>query len=745
MSVTIALVALAVVTPTSARSQANYHVDRWALFLRHLDMQSHRSSDRFLDGGIIEPHWMADGNSFWFADGPADSTVIYRVDPVRNQKTDFFDIPRLRAVLLSFLGEEPPQRAVPFRAFDLVEGERAVRFRLGERYLTLELETYRLAAASADESQLSDLRRGELPSPDGRWAAFVRDHNVWLRSRSDGAEMQLTEDGAEDTQWSLYRAQWSPDGARLAAFKDDLRGVPRLPVVRWLGDTAEVESVPELSVTSIAGWLGAGVRGRNGAEYPILQSHLELLGIDPRSQTRIDLGPTPRRYIRALGWQPGGSRLLLEAGAYNSLPEPDEQRQVLIADADIGTSRVVLYDEHYKFHARGLDGVFHILRDGTGFVRIHEVGNWNQLSIFDWGGNIIRQLTSDPFDVLSIVTIDEQDQWVYYTAPEGDGRPYDVHLYRVSFDGSRSSRLTEARGNHNGPCQWNDSRQWIRFSPSKQFFLDTYSSANDPPVVELRRADGGFLQTLSAGSIDRFREELEWTPLEEFVVKAADGVTDLYGTLFRPHDFKPENAYPVIQIVYYGSCEVPRTFTHGPFGWHARALAQLGFIVVMVDTRGTLGRGRAFREAIPYLSHRREATKDYVATLRNLGQDRPHMDLSRVGVFGYSGGGPRALWAMLDAPEMFRVGIAGAPVREDEILEHVENLQGKLLLIQGLADERGGTLTMTMRMVNALVEAGKPYDLMVMPDENHGLYARPASWPYYLKTLARYFGEHLKP
>jgi len=739
------LVALALFqSPTAASSQCGYGQERWNLFLRHLDMWYHRSSDRLLDGGIIEPHWMADGNSFWFADGPPDSMVIHRVDPLSNRKKELFDVARLHEALRSFLGEAPPQRGVPFRMFEFIDEERAVRFTVGERDLTLDLETYQVMDAPPEEVQSSDLRRGELPSPDGRWAAFVKDHNVWLRSRTDGSEMPLTEDGAEDTPWSLYWAQWAPDGSRLAAFKDDIRGVPRLPVVKWLGDTAEVEWVPELSVTSVAAWLGAGVRGRNEAEYPILQSHVEVLGIDPRRQTRVDLGPTPRRYIRALGWQPGGSRLLLEAGAYNSLPDADEQRQVLIADADQGTSRVVLHDEHYGYHARGLDGLFHILGDGTGFIRLHGVGNWNQLSVFDWDGNVIRHLTSEPVDVLSIVMVDEEDQWVYYAAPEGGSRPYDVHLYRVGFDGTGFSRLTEARGNHDGPCLWNDNRQWIRFSPSKQFILDTYSTANRPPIVELRRADGSFLQTLSSGRIDRFQDELGWTPVEEFVVKAADGVTDLHGALFKPHDFTPEKPYPVIQIVY-GSCEVPRTFTHGPLGWHARALAQLGFIVVMVDTRGTLGRGREFREAIPYAPYGRQLIQDYIATLRRLGSQRPYMDLSRVGVLGYSGGGPAALWAMFDAPDVYHVGIAGAPVREDALLEHAENLQGKLLLIQATADDAGGTLTMTMRMINALIEADKPFDLMIMPDENHGLYARPASGPYYLKTLAWYFGEHLKP
>jgi len=707
-------------------------------------MWSQWGLDQYLDGGIIEPHWMEDGNSFWFADGSLDSTVIYRVDPLNNRKTELFEVSRLREVLRLFLGEAPPHHGVPFRAFEFADGEQMVRFKVGGRDLTLDLETYRVRDAPAEEARPSDLHRGELPSPDGRWAAFVRDHNVWLRSRINGEEIPVTDDGVEDMPWSLYRALWSPDGSHLAAFKDDIRGVPRLPVVRWLGDTAEVEWVTELSVSPVRAFLAAGIRGRGGAEYPILQSHVDVLGIDPKSRVRIDLGPLPRRYIRALGWEPGGSRLLLEAGLYTGLPAPDEQRQMLIADAEIGASHVVLHDETYSWQLHGLEGLYHVLSDGTGFVRLHEVGNWTQLSVFDWEGNIVRHLTSMPFDVLNLVLVDDERGWVYFSAPESDARPYDVHLYRVRLDGSSLSRLTEARGNHDGPCFWNDSRQWIKFSPSGRFFLDTHSTVNRPPAVELRRADGTLLQTLSRGSIERLQQELKWTPVEEFAVKAADGETDLHGALFKPYDFTPEKTYPVI-VIPYGACEVPRTFTHGTFGGHARALAHLGFIVAMVDTRGTLGRGRAFREAIPYLSHRREATRDYVATLRNLGHDRPYMDLSRVGVFGYSGGGPRALWAMLDAPEMFRVGIAGAPVREDEILGHVENLQGRLLLIQGLADEDGGTLTMTMRMINALVEAGKPYDLVILPDEEHALRARPASWSYYLKTLARYFGEHLKP
>ena len=370
-------------------------------------------------------------------------------------------------------------------------------------------------------------------------------------------------------------------------------------------------------------------------------------------------------------------------------------------------------------------------------------------------GNLIRRLTEGVFPVIRVITVDEQAGWVYFLAFADRQRSLDRHLYRVNLEGNNFTQLTEATG-------WHASQ----FSPSKEFFLDTHSSVARPPVVELRRADGELLQTLSEANIDELTEELKWSSPEEFVVKAADNTTDIYGVLYKPYDFDPNKKYPVIELIYANprSISVRNTFKPS-FVWvdHVQALAQLGFITFIVDQRGTGGRGKEFRDVV-YGNHGRYEIPDHVAALEQLAAERPYMDLSRVGIFGTSGGGYATLRAMLLAPDVYHVGIAAKarvqasaesymdlPRNNQEGWEYSSNLRiagnlkGKLLLIHGTSDINvpiGGT----MMMVEALIQAGKPYDLLVFPEQPHASSKwGTVSTRYMREAIRRYFQEHLKP
>jgi len=237
-------------------------------------------------------------------------------------------------------------------------------------------------------------------------------------------------------------------------------------------------------------------------------------------------------------------------------------------------------------------------------------------------GKLIRRITKGTFPVMEVVAVDEEHGWVYFTA-RAEKRLYDTHLYRINLEGNNFTRLTEGTGQHE-----------IAFAPSTEFFLDTHSNVDRPPTVELRRPDGKLLQVLSRARIDVLVNELKWKPPEEFVVKAADGTTDLYGVLFKPYDFDPEKTYPVIDQIYGASSVVPHDFSGGRW---AREFAQLGFIVFIVDNRGTGGRGRDFNFGFRQLG--RHEIPDHVATLKQLAETRPYMDLKRVGLIGWSHGG----------------------------------------------------------------------------------------------------------
>ncbi len=744
------LISLAVIaTPVLGQETAQSEPE--AMYYRYLDFAS------YVKGGSIEPHWMADGSSFWYAEGAPANTVIYKVDPKANTKAPLFDTARLQKALEPLLEDAPPHEGLPFVEFTFAdEGERAVEFSVGDERFVLELDTYTITRAPPLAEEETDRptpqvvrtwRWGwpdwiEVRSPDDRWFLGLEDRNLRLRSAIDGTRTLLTSDGAESYEWQLGNiwgtggALWSPDGKKLVIARADLGKVHRTLLTYWLGPSEEV---------AWHYWPRAG--------EPVPQIELYILDISSKQRLRIDTGKEPDQRLRIIGWLFDSSELLLT--------REDRTRRksdLLAADPSTGSTRLILSED-----GRGRFVTF--VENGEQFIWTSERDGWNHLYLYGLDGALIRRLTEGAFPVVAgahmwipqtgVVGVDEEAGWVYFRAQGDADRPYDVHLYRVRLDGTGFSRLTEKRGRHS-----------IQFAPSKDFFLDTHSSPDRPPAVDLRRADGTLVQTLSKAELDAL-QPLKWKPPEQFVVDAADGTTDLYGVLYTPFDFDPNDKYPVIEYIYGGawSTVVPRTFTDFS-GVMAQALAQLGTIVFIVDGRGTPGRGREFQDVVLGSLGRHEIP-DHVATLRQLAEERPYMDMERVGVFGGSEGGYFALRAMLLASDMYHVGVAYAPNLEigDRLAEYIEpymalpendpegyeygsntrlaaNLQGRLLLIHGTADSEA-PFSGTMKMVDALLRAGKEFDLVVLPDENHfvfwGRYSR-----YLLKAVRRYFQEHLK-
>jgi dipeptidyl aminopeptidase/acylaminoacyl peptidase len=384
-----------------------------------------------------------------------------------------------------------------------------------------------------------------------------------------------------------------------------------------------------------------------------------------------------------------------------------------------------------------------------------ERDGWSHLYLYDEEGTLLSRLTEGEAPVDNVLTIDEDNEWIYYLARDDRERPYDVHVHRVDFDGEQHTRLTEETGVHAAT-----------FAPGKQYFVDTHSTIDRPPTVELRAVDGTLVRVLQTADISALNA-LNWRAPEEFQVKAADGESDLYGALYKPYDFDPSLEYPVIDLQYMGNFvqSAPRTFIAPFLGDDAHALTQLGFIVYIVDARGTTGRGKAFQD-FTYNNVGKIEVPDHVATLRQLAATRPYMDTTRVGINGYSWGGYFTLRAMLTEPDVFDVGVSGAPVvdflaatapiepymglpqdnpegyEQGSHLPLASRLKGKLLLVIGTSDVNV-TFNHSMRMSNAFIKANKYFDLIVMPGETHGL--TPTARAYYREARDRYFVEHLKP
>jgi len=739
----VLLVTGIVVSTSLARAGEPTPSEREAMYYRYLEFPS------YVKGGSIEPHWMADGSSFWYAEGAPENTVVWKIDPVANTKEPLFDAKRLRKSLAEILGHELLHQGLPFVTFSFEgEGEKSVKFTVEKKDFILQLDTHtitRAPALSEEEEGRRVPQEGEVASPDGRWFASVRNYNLLLRSTDDGHLVQLTTDGAELYRWGArtegaVKPNWSPNGLKLALTKTDLRNVPRFPSVDYLGQRAQVQ------------W-----RDTPQAGGPMPQTELFIVDILSQRQIRVDTGEEPDQYIYILGWLPNGSELL-----FFRQDREAKKLELMAANSTDGSTRIVLTETVDTFHQAnpwwGWAGVFTLLKDGKEFIWLSERDGWNHLYLYDMAGTLIRRLTRGAFPVNWVDAVDEEAGWVYFTANADQQRPYDKHLWRANLEGEGFELLTEVKGQHRA-----------QFSASKKFFLDTHSSVNRPPAVELRRADGTLLQTLSEANIDAL-EELQWRPPEEFVVRAADGKTALYGILFKPYDFDPVKKYPVIELIYGGPQAevVPRSFTPSwvEVSGYPRALVQLGFIVFILDGRGTAGRGKEFQD-VTYGQIGRHEIPDHMAALKQLAEERPYMDLSRVGIVGYSWGGYFALRALLLAPDVYHVGIAGAPVAElyswnrafepymglpqnnregydyASNLRLAGNLRGKLLFIVGTSDV---LISDTMKMAEVLIRAGKPFDQLMVPGQNHSFPHRPGEFQnYFWEAIRRYFQEHLKP
>ncbi len=730
--------------------------EREAMYYRYLEFPS------YVKGGSIEPHWMADGSSFWYAEGAAANTVIYKIDPKANTKTPLFDAARLRQALTTVLGHEAPYQGLPFEEFTFVDNsEAAVKFTVENIGFVLQLDTYAITRASilSEEEKMRlaprAVRKGlfahwppvmEVLSPDSKWFAGVTEHNLRLRSTHDTRSVQITNDGIEDFEWDVEGAKWSPDSSRLAVTKVDYCKVPQIPIVHWTGRTEEVEWTH---------WRRVG--------EPLPRAELYIVDIRSKRRVRVDTGEELDQYIEIVGWRPDGSELLFLR------TDRTLKRMILMAaNPTNGAARVILTETQktfiiglYVYYVEGTKFLrpFTWLDDGKRFIWMSERDGWNHLYLYDMDGTVIRQLTAGDFPVVEVVAIDEKAGWVYCTAQGDRQRPYDTHFYRVDLDGRSFTRLTEPTGRHD-----------TQFAPSKEFFLDTHSSLDRPPVVELRRADGTLLQTLSEANTSAL-QNLRWKPPEAFVVKAADRETDLHGVLYKPFNFDPDKKYPVIESIYAGPqmTVVPGTLTD----WrviYPQALAQLGFIVFQVDGRGTPDRGKAFQDVV-YGNFGRHEIPDHLATLRQLADERPYMDLGRVGILGHSWGGYFAIRAMLLAPAVYHVGVAsapeaamsgfsrsiepymGLPQNNREAYEYgsnlllAGNLKGKVLLIHGTGDD-DVPFSATMKMVDAFTRVGKPYDLIVLPEQTHAIGSDIAAGEprsYVREAIRRYFQEHLKP
>jgi dipeptidyl aminopeptidase/acylaminoacyl peptidase len=578
-------------------------------------------------------------------------------------------------------------------------------------------------------------RSGRNPqSPDGKWLAIVRDHNLYLRAAETGEEFTLSSDGRSDDRYETGNLWWSPDSQKLVALRTE---PAQEHPVHLVESSPRDQLQPKLRSFD---YLKPGDRvahPRPQLFHAATQQQVEIadeLFANPWSITE------PR-------WSADSSRLTF---IYNQ--RGHQVLRLVAVDAASGAAQALVDERSETFVCYSGKFFCYWLGDDE-LVWMSERDGWNHLWLVDARtGQVKNQITEGPWVVQDVVHVDEQQRQVWFRAGGvyAAQDPYYTHFCRVNLDGSGMTVLTEADGDHR--------EQW---SPGEACFLATWSRVDQPPVTELRNSqDGRLLCLLEEADASEVLAQRGGRWPQRFTAKGRDGTTDIYGVLIRPRDFDPAKKYPVVENIYAGpqGFFTPKSF-RARYA-HQQRIADMGLIVVQCDGMGTAGRSKEFHD-VCWQNLRDAGFPDRIAWIKAAAAAHPEMDLSRVGIYGGSAGGQNALAALLWHGDFYHVAVAdcgchdnrmdkiwwneqwlGWPVgqqyEDSSNVVHADRLQGQLMLIVGELDQNVDPAS-TMQVVNALQRADKDFDLVIVTGTGHGA----AETPYGSRRRADFLARHL--
>lgn len=583
-------------------------------------------------------------------------------------------------------------------------------------------------------------------SPDGKWRVAIRDYNIWLTPVGGGADVPLTTDGSEAGGY-VWPIRWSPDSSHVAA-RFEKAGQRRTITLIESSPRTMVKPGDQESKPQPEEFLQPRTRAIR-YDKPgdrIHEMRPCLLRVADQTAVAIDGGLLEHPWsVEDLAWNAdsSGFTLLFNQRGHQVMRVVEVRRD--------GTTRAVIEERSPTFIDYAGKSFFQRVDQGRSILWMSERDGWNHLYRYDVPtGQVKSQITTGTWAVRSVEHVDEEAGLIWFTAggmvPGED--PYHVHHCRVAFDGSGQTRLTDGDGTHS--VQWSPDRRW---------FIDTWSRVDLPPQHVLRDGlTGKLVVELGTADISALRAT-GWQQPERFVAKGRDGTSDIHGVLWRPKDFDPAKRYPLVEDIYAGphAAHVPKAFR---VRYRQQDIADLGFIVGMVDCLGTSQRSKAFHD-VCWKNLADAGFPDRIPWWKAAASTRPWMDLSRVGIYGGSAGGQSAMGALLFHPEFYHVAVAdcgchdnrmdkiwwnelwmGWPVgphyAEQSNVTNAHKLQGKLMLIVGEIDDNVDPQS-THQVAHALEKAGKDFELVVVHGQGHGA----AETPFGKKKRAGFLVRHL--
>jgi len=594
----------------------------------------------------------------------------------------------------------------------------------------------------------------EVLSPDGTKAVFIKDFNLWVRDVATKKETQLTTDGVKDFGYATDNAGWkhsdraivlwSPDSKKIATFQQDQRHVSDM----YLATT-------NVGAPKLEAW-----------KYPlptdkeIIKIHRIVIDVETAKVIRLKMAPDDRRGtlcddIACDGtfgdneWSPDGKTL-----AFVSSSRDHKQAKFRIANTATGDVRDVFEEVVATQYESGQGSAnWKYLPATNEAIWYSERDDWGHLYLYDLTtGKLKNQITKGNFVVMRLLKMDEKGRVLFFEANgrEAGRDPYFTHFYRIDLDGKNLKLLTPEDGNHQ-----------VTLSSDGKYFVDNYSKPDVAPVAVLRDMTGKLVADLEKANLSRLTES-GWKPPTPITVKSRDAKWDLYGLMFTPTNLDPNKKYPVINYIYpgpQGGGVGGRSFSASR-GDH-QALAELGFVVVIIDGTCNPDRSKSFHD-VCYGNMADNTLEDQISGMKQLAAKYPYMDLDRVGVWGHSGGGFATAAAMFRFPDFYKVGISESGNHDNRNYEddwgeryigllsgdnyekqanqvYAKNLKGKLLLAHGAMDDNVPPYN-TYLVVDALVKANKDFDLIIFPNARHGYgsasyYMMRRRWDYFVKNL----------
>ncbi|MDA3952131.1 MAG: DPP IV N-terminal domain-containing protein [Bacteroidales bacterium] len=712
---------------------------------------------------FIDPNWVGIDDIFWYEKKGINIKEYLLVNLDLKEKRPLFDRDRLAHELSEFSNDTVDANNLPLQKLEYDHFKKKIKFNFKNKLLIFDIKNNTLDSLTKQFVPLYS----ECLSPDGKIIAFVKNYNLFIKELASDNEIQITFDGekhfsyATTTESNLSYVtnirrkrpvspvlEWSPDSKKILTYQLDERRVSSTHLLQMIDTDESLRPilytykypVPGDSIIPLA--------------YPI------VIDIEKKTLTKLDIPPMNATYVgpihseyKRIWWSKSGKTIealwqdrCLSEIQYFLIDPTNGSSDVLISES--GSSLVSSnVDIFVKPNVRYFNsGEFIWFSERSGFGHIYLYGKDKQLK---------NAITSGEYVVRDIVWVDEKNRQVYFTATgkEENVDPYFFHFYKVDFKGDNIKLLTPE-----------NSDQRIKLSANHKYFISN-NAWNGFPTSIVRDINGRFIMDLESSDFSAWTSK-GWQLPERVKMLADDGVTEIYGFIFKPSNFNENALFPILDNVYPG----PQTNNVWYIGYdgpeieylrHQFATAELGFIVIDMDGRGTPFRSKKF------LNHSYNdlgfagGLIDHVSGIKQLSRQLSYIDSSRVGVFGHSGGGYASTRAILEFPDFYDVAVSSAGnhdsrgylsiwmdyymCKKDTIayedqsnISLVGNLKGKLMLMTGDLDDNVHP-SMTINLVHALIKANKDFDFLLIPNANHGnsrnTYFLRKRWDYFYRNL----------